>query len=170
MNTSCPDLEQVFIQLAEGQGEALEHARSCQRCSHLIEQHQKLEHALFRLEDPFPPADLLPRVMAKVAATPVPMRREVWTGVAIMTAALVLGVVSLVLSGNAAWFGVAKASTVLDLTILLSGLGDGLAASWKTAALPTFAVLFAVLALGLLGLKQLAGAGALAQVKVRAAR
>jgi hypothetical protein len=170
MNKSCPDLEQVFVELAEGQGEALEHARACQRCSRMIEQHQQLEHALFRLEDPFPPADLLPHVMAKVAAAPVPMQREVWTGIAIMTAAIVLGVVSLVLSGNAAWFGVATASTVIDLKVLVSGLGDGLAAAWKTAALPTFALLVAVLALGLFGLKQLVGAGTLAHVKVRATR
>src|SRR2546430_11594113 len=52
---SCPDLEQIFEELAEGKGPALEHARGCPLCAEILEEHRQLEKDLFRLADPMPP-------------------------------------------------------------------------------------------------------------------
>lgn len=168
MNRACPDLEQVFVELAEGHGPALEHARGCEHCRALLHQHEQLEQSLFQLEDPFPPHDFVQQVMAKVEATPVPVRREVWTGLAIMASALTLGVASLVISGNVGLFGVAAAATLMDLKVLLFGLGDGVAAAWQTAALPLLALVFAFMLFGLFGLKRVTGGAHFADVKLRA--
>ena len=165
MNAPCPDLEVLFTQLAEGQGPALEHGKTCPACAAVLEEHRELEQELFRLQDPFPPANFVPQVMAKVAAAPVPPSVELKTGFAIIGAALALAFVILVARGaNAGQLGVSVAHWVVEMRAILIGLVRGISMAWKTAAVPLAATLAFLLALSLVGLKKLAGTDVPAKV------
>src|SRR3954469_24986707 len=135
MSTPCPDLEVLFAQVAEGHGPALEHGKTCPACAAVLEEHRELGKDLFRIQDPFPPADFVPRVMAKVAAAPVPSSVELKTGFAILGTALALAFVILVARGaTAGQLGISVAHWVVELRAILIGLVRGISMAWKTAA------------------------------------
>jgi len=166
MNT-CPELEVLFADLAQGSGPALDHAQGCEVCSAVLAEHASLEQELFRLSDPLPPSGFVPSVMAKVAIAPVPVRRELWTGLTVLTAAvgaLVIGIVSR--PGAAAHFGVSVATAARTSMALVDGLGHAVGPVWHFAGLPITTAVFVTLMLSLFGLKKLAGAPALASLKV----
>lgn len=166
-STAQPPLEQLFEQLADGHGPALDHARSCPACAAVLEEHRALEQELFRLSDPFPPASFVPQVMARVASAPPPVRAELHTGVAILVATLLLLVGSYAaLGGGLAQLGVAAAAGVVALRDLSLGLSQALEILWKTAALPLSIALTLVLALCLGALRRLAGEGELSSPEV----
>jgi len=161
----CPDLEQLFVALAEGDPEAQRHLETCPVCAEVLEVHRQLEKDLLRLSDPLPPPNFVHAVMAKVEAQPVPVRREIWTGVTILVASL-LAVVGLVLmdASSAGSFGTATASTVLTLRAWLVGLGRGFEVLWSTAALPVTTVAAVMLMIALFGLRRLTGGLAASKV------
>jgi len=156
--TPCPDLEVLFAEVAEGRGPALDHSKTCPACAAVLEEHRELEKDLFKLQDPFPPANFVPQVMAKVAAAPVPASVELRTGFAILGSALALAFVIFVARGaTAGQLGISVAHWAVELRAILVGLITGVAMAWKTAAVPVAAILAALLALSLVGLKKLAG-------------
>ncbi|OJH40242.1 hypothetical protein [Cystobacter ferrugineus] len=156
----CPELEVLFTELETGAGPALEHARECEVCSAILEEHRQLEKDLYRLADPAPPPDFVHRVMARVAAEPPPLHRELWTGLSILAASLLVGLGVLV-SNDAALSGAGTglARFLVDGRTFFEGLRSGVNALWNTAAIPV-AGLFALLLLSsLFGIKRLAGNG-----------
>ena len=165
MSSTCPDLEVLFTQLEAGDGPAVEHSKTCPACAAVLEEHHGLEQDLFRLQDPFPPANFVPAVMARVAAAPVAPSVELKTGFAIIGATLALAFILLVARGaNAGHLGLSFAHAVLELRSILTALVGGLATAWKTAAVPLSATLATVLVLSLAGLKKLAGTDVPAKV------
>ncbi|HYV47077.1 MAG TPA: hypothetical protein VFA20_19600 [Myxococcaceae bacterium] len=158
IETPCPDLEVLFAELSEGHGPALDHSKTCAACTAMLEEHRELERDLFRLQDPFPPANFVPQVMAKVAAAPVPASVELKTGFAILGSALVLAFVIFVARGaTAGQLGISVAHWAVELRAILVGLLTGVTVAWKTAAVPIVAALATLLTLSLVGLKKLAG-------------
>ncbi|HLL82227.1 MAG TPA: hypothetical protein VK420_06235 [Longimicrobium sp.] len=157
-NETCPDLEVLFAEAAEGQGPAVEHARTCPACSVLMEDHRQLEKDLYRLADPLPPPDFVQQVMAKVAKAPVPVTAELKTGLAILLVALAVPVVLwLSQGGTLAGLGAAVADAVVGTRPYLAALASALGALWSTAAVPVAVSLALILTLSLVGLKRLAG-------------
>ncbi|PTL85670.1 hypothetical protein [Vitiosangium sp. GDMCC 1.1324] len=156
----CPDLEVLFTELETGEGPALEHAKHCPLCTAIIEEHRLLEKDLSRLADPLPPPDLVHKVMARVAAEPTPLRRELWTGVSILAASLAVGL-GVLLSSDAALSGAgtALARFVVDGKAFFDALLSGGRALWSTAAAPVAGLLAALLLSSLFGIKRLAGSG-----------
>ncbi|MFL5353336.1 hypothetical protein [Archangium sp.] len=156
----CPDLEVLFTELEAGEGPALEHAKDCPLCTAIIEEHRLLEKDLFRLSDPLPPPDLVHKVMARVASEPTPVRRELWTGVSILAASIVLGL-GVLISSDAALSGAGTglARFVVDGKAFLDALMSGAHALWNTAAAPVAALLALLLLSSLFGIKRLAGNG-----------
>ncbi len=153
----CPDLETLFIGLDEGASEARAHLDACPACAAIVEEHRQLEKDLLRIADPLPPPDFLFSVMAKVDAHPVPMRREVWTGLGILAASLIGIVLTFVLDANAAGqLGTAIGSGVVTVRNASVALFHGLGALWETSALPVTAVASALLVFFLFGLRSLA--------------
>ncbi len=163
----CPQLEQLFNDLAEGAGPALEHARGCDLCSGLLEEHRQLEKDLYRLADPLPPADFVHRVMEKVAAAPVPVRSELKVGLSILVFTLVAACAAFVLGdGGLGTLGAGAANAVVGLKSFTLGAQNLLTVLWKTAAVPTAVSLSFVLMISLLFLKRLAGSAPLNEAKV----
>ncbi len=158
--TECPDLEVLFTELEAGEGPALDHAADCPLCSAMMEEHRQLEKDLYRLADPLPPPTLVANVMARVASEPPPLRRELWSGLTILVASLVVGL-GLLIGNDAALsrLGTALASLVMDSKALLQGLASGASALWQTAAGPVAVVLVLSLLVSLFGLKRLVGTG-----------
>jgi hypothetical protein len=152
----CPDLEVLFTELEAGEGPALEHAEHCPLCTAIIEEHRLLEKDLCRLADPLPPPDLVHKVMARVAAEPTPVRRELWTGLSILGTSLMMGL-GLLLASDAALSGLGKsvARTLVDGTALTEALLSGLHALWSTAAGPLVALVLFVVLSSVFGLKRL---------------
>src|SRR5687768_13541510 len=117
---SCPDLEVLLTEAAEGNGPAVEHAKGCVECGAVLEEHRQLEKDLFRVSDPFPPADFVQSVMAKVAVAPVPMSREVSTGATILGVSVALAVATIIVGDvNLGFFGVRLAGAVVQLQTAL---------------------------------------------------
>lgn len=157
----CPDLEVLFTELESGEhGPAMTHAEECPLCTAIIEEHRLLEKDLYRLADPLPPPDLVHKVMARVAVEPPPLRRELWTGLSILMASLVLGL-GVLLSNDAALSGAgtALARFLVDGKAFLEALRSGSHALWSTAASPVAALLALLLFSSLFGIKRLAGNG-----------
>lgn len=163
--TPCPDLEVLFTQLSEGQGPAVEHSQGCPACAAVVAEHRAMEHDLFQLQDPFPPANFVPQVMAKVAAAPVSTSAELKTGLSIIGVALALAFSIAVARGaTAGQFGLSVAHAAVELRAILVGLAGGLGMIWKMAAVPLSATLAALLVLSLVGLKKLTGTDVPAKV------
>jgi anti-sigma factor RsiW len=155
--TTCPDVEALFIGLEEGRPEALQHLRQCPACAAIQEEHRQLEKDLFRVSDPLPPPDFVQQVMAKVEKAPVPVRREVWTGMAILVAALAAAAVLVLDSGAAGLFGTELAQALLSARSLLVAVPDALRAVWQTAGVLVTAAASVLLVFVLFGLRRLAG-------------
>ncbi len=154
----CPDLEVLFNELEAGEGPALEHAGECPLCTAIIEEHRLLEKDLFRMAEPLPPPDLVHKVMARVAAEPTPAHRELWTGVSILVASLVLGLGVLLMNDAAlSAVGTGMARFVVEGKTFLLALRSGTHALWNTAAGPVALLMTFTLFLSLYGLKRLAG-------------
>jgi len=165
MSEPCPELEVLFAELAEGHGPALDHGKTCVACAAVLAEHRELERDLFHLQDPFPPANFVRQVMAKVAAAPVPASVELKTGFAILGTALALAFAILVARGaTAGTFGISVAHAVVELRAIMVGLVSGIAMAWRTAAVPLSATLATLLVLSLVGLKKLAGTDVPAKV------
>jgi hypothetical protein len=161
-----PELDVLFAELAEGGGDALDHAAGCGPCSAILAEHRELERDLFRLSDPFPPSAFVAQVMAKVAASPQPMRVDVRMGVLILAGAVALGLGALLLGSGLPQLGLFIADATVGLRNLFIAFGHGLIALWRTAAVPTTAALTLILAAALWGLRRLAGDLALTESKV----
>lgn len=164
----CPDLELLFAELADGEGEALAHARECEACSAILEDHRQLEKDLFRLADPLPPPDFVHNVMEKVArsAGPAASRSELLAGGGILALALSLSAVTLALhAGSPAQLGVELASSAVALRELVVGMGSALDAVWATAAMPITVGVLLTLFVSMLALKRLSSSS-LSEVKV----
>jgi hypothetical protein len=156
--TPCPDLEVLFAELEAGEGPALDHAAECEACAALMEDHRLLEQDLFRLADPLPPPSLVVNVMARVAESPAPQRREVWTGLAILLTSLSVGLGFLFTNDRAlSRLGTAFASTVGNSRAFAEGLFSGAHALWSTAGLAVACVVAFVVLSSLFGLKRLVG-------------
>ena len=153
----CPDLEVLFLGLDEGRPEALQHLHACSRCAEIVEQHRQLEKDLLRISDPLPPPDFVQSVMARVQSAPVPVRREVWTGVAILLAAVGAAAVLVVDSGAVGLFGTELARFLLWSRSFLMAMPDALRAVWQTAGVPVTAAASILLLFVLFGLRRLAG-------------
>ena len=154
----CPELETLVLGVAGGDEKLQAHARSCPSCAAALEEHRQLEKDLFRLVDPLPPPDFTRMVMARVAAAPAPLGREVKAGGGILVVSLALFVGFLVRGGTTwAGAGVGFARALLELRTVAVALGNGLTALWSTAAIPLVAISYLVLATTLFGLKRLAG-------------
>jgi hypothetical protein len=156
----CPELEVLFTELEEGEGPALKHARDCPLCSAILEEHRQLEKDLLRLADPLPPPDFVHQVMARVAAEPTPLHRELWTGLSILAASLLVGL-GVLLSNDAALSGAGTslARSLVDGRALLEALRSGANALWLTAAAPIAGLFTLLLFSSLFGIKRLAGNG-----------
>lgn len=156
--TPCPDLEVLFAELEAGEGPALDHAAECEACAAVMEEHRLLENDLYRLADPLPPPSLVVNVMARVAESPVPQRREVWTGLCILLTSLGVGLGVLFTNDRALGrMGTAFASTVRDGRAFVEGLFSGAHALWSTAGLAVACIVAFVVFTSLFGLKRLAG-------------
>ncbi|MBF5040954.1 hypothetical protein FGE12_01020 [Aggregicoccus sp. 17bor-14] len=154
----CPELEQLFTELEQGEGPALQHAYGCEACRMVLEEHRQLEKDLYRLADPLPPPSLVMNVMARVAQEPAPVHRELWTALPILLVTLVAGL-GLILSNDAllSRVSVSVAAVFTKAGTFLGALNTGMDALWATAAVPVAIGAFLVLVLPLLGLKRLAG-------------
>ena len=158
MIQSCPEIEQLLAEEAEGRGPLLEHARSCDNCSAVLEEHRRLEKDLFQLADPFPPLDFTQRVMARVAAQPAPLRLNLAVGLAIAATAFGLGVFTLAASGvGVSIIGSLAASLVITAKSLAIGSQKVVSSLWATEALPVAVSLFLVLLFCVFALKRLIG-------------
>ncbi|KFE70508.1 hypothetical protein [Hyalangium minutum] len=156
----CPDLEVLFTELEAGKGPALDHAATCPLCSAVLEEHRQLEKDLYRLADPLPPPTLVANVMARVATEPTPLRRELWAGIPILAASLLVGLGLLITNDRAlSRLGSALAALFTDGRVLLQGLSSGANAIWNTAAAPVAGILVLLLIVSLSGLKRLVGDG-----------
>jgi hypothetical protein len=157
MTTDCPALEQLFTELTEGKGPALDHAATCARCKGILEEHRQLEKDLYRLADPLPPADLVHRVMAAVAAEPKPVGSEMRAGLFIFVGALVLAFVGFANSGiSAGSVGSSVAEFIVSARAFFEAAGRSALSFWATAGVPlTFGSLL-LLFISLLGLRKLA--------------
>ncbi len=154
----CPTLELLFEQVAEGHGPLLDHARGCEACSAILEEHRQLEKDLYRIADPLPPTNFVNQVMARVAAQAVPMRTNIATGLAIMVTTVGAGIFLLVQGGfGLAQVGTSTAAAFITAKSLWLGTAKTVSVLWTSAALPLTISLFAVLMICLYGLKRLAG-------------
>jgi hypothetical protein len=155
---TCPDLEVLFTEAAEGKGPSLEHARACPACAVILEDHRQLEKDLYRLADPLPPPDFVQQVMAKVAKAPVPVSSELKMGLGILLVAFALPVVLwLTGGGTVAGLGAAVADAVVGSRPYLAALASALGALWSTAAGPVALSIALILTFSLAGLKRLVG-------------
>lgn len=156
----CPDLEVLFTELEAGEGPALDHAAECEACAAVLEDHRLMEQDLYRLADPLPPPTLVTSVMARVSAEPVPRRREVWSGMAILLTSMLGGLGYLVMSDQALGrLGTGLASVLVQGRPFVEGVLSGANALWTTAGLTVACSLAFILLTSLYGLKRLAGNG-----------
>lgn len=154
----CPELETLFQWIEEENPEADKHFSECEACAAIFEEHRQLEKDLLRLSDPLPPPDFIQQVMAKVEEHPVPVRREVWTGVGIFAAALA-AVVALVATNTAMLgaLGTWIASAVTEFKMTFVAAMSGLSALFTHAALPITAITCALLMFVLIAVRRVAG-------------
>jgi hypothetical protein len=152
---NCPELEALLVAQAEGTGEFGEHVAGCSDCAALLEEHRQLEKDLFRLADPLPPADLVARVMQRVAAEPLPLRAEMRVGLSILAAALMAAVLSFVAThGPIGLLGASAARAAVSFKTNLFGLNNALQVAWSTTTVPLALSLTFLLFVSLVGLRR----------------
>jgi anti-sigma factor RsiW len=152
---NCPELETLLFDQAEGTHEFQEHVAACPGCAALLEEHRQLEKDLFRLADPLPPADLVARVMQRVAAEPLPLRAEMRVGLSILAATVMAAVLSFVAThGPIGLLGASAARAVVSWKTSLFGLNNALQVAWSTTTIPLALSLTCVLFLSLVGLRR----------------
>ncbi len=168
MTEGCPDIELLLVEVAEGSGPLFDHARRCEHCSAMLEEHRQLEKDLFRLADPLPPPDFTQQVMARVAAQPAPVRVNVALGLAIAVTAFGLGLFTLVSSGvGVSTIGSLAGSGVIAAKSFYVGTEKAISLLWATQALPMAVSLLLVLLICLFALKRLVGDGrAFSEVRI----
>ena len=155
----CPDLETLLVSQVDGSGDCQEHVSSCPNCAALLEEHRQLEKDLFRLVDPLPPADLVARVMQRVAAEPQPLRAEIRVGLSILAATLMAAVLSFVAThGPIGLLGAAAARSLVSWKTTLFGLNSAVQVAWSTTTVPLAVSLSLILFLSLVGLRRVAPA------------
>lgn len=166
MSQTCPDLEVLFDELHEGHRPALEHAKSCESCAAILEEHRQLEKDLYRLADPLPPPDFVHQVMQKVASSPTSVQSELAAFGAILGTALLLGAITFA-AGEGHWGALLTriASAMVEIRALVVAVASGLSTLWKVAALPLSCGLSAALLAALFGLRRLVG-GPLSEAQV----
>jgi len=158
MTQGCPDIEVLLAEVAEGSGPLLEHARGCEHCSAILEEHRQLEKDLFRLADPLPPPDFTHLVMARVAAQRAPMHLNVTVGLAIAVTAFGLGIFTLVSTGGGvSTVGALAGSALITAKSFWVGTQKAVSLLWAAEALPMAVSLFIVLLICLFALKRLVG-------------
>lgn len=156
---ACPDLETLLFSQVDGSTDCAEHVASCPGCAALLEEHRQLEKDLFRLFDPPPPADLVARVMQRVAAEPLPLRAEIRVGLPILAAALMAAVLSFVATrGPIGLLGANAARALLSWKSAFFGLSSAMQIAWSTTTVPLAVCLSLVLFLSLVGLRRVAPA------------
>lgn len=156
MSARCPEIDRLLAEQAEGRGPSLEHARQCQRCSELLEEHRQLEKDLFRLADPFPPLDFTQRVMAQVAVQPAPTNINLAVGLAIAVTAFGLGLFTLAAAGaGISIVGSFVGSALITAKSLWVGGEKAVSLLWATESLPMAISLFLSLLLCVFALKRL---------------
>ncbi len=130
MTLKNDELDKLLAELAPGEDDRAE----------LLEAHRLLEHDLSRLADPSPPADLVQRVMARVAEAPAlaPSRQDAYLAFVIVSVAALLGTLALASQGvpASAW-GVWLTKGLTTLSTMVISAETALAALWQNAALPT---------------------------------
>jgi hypothetical protein len=159
MNTPLehPDLEALVIGVMEGDEEILAHARSCEACGAVVEEHRQLEKDLFRIQDPLPPPNFTMAVMAKVANAPAQVGHELRAGLGILFVSVGLFLGFCFSGGNSLGdAGAAIARLVVGARALLIGLARGVEAVWGTATVPLLALTLAILVTSVLGLRRYA--------------
>ncbi len=153
----CPELEALVVAQLDGTGEYSEHVAGCPHCAAQLEGHRQLEKDLFRLADPLPPADLVAKVMQRVAAEPLPVRAELRVGLSILAATLMAAVLSFVATrGPIGLLGASAARSVVGWKTALWGLNNALQVVWSTTATPLTVSLCILLFLSLVGLRRVA--------------
>jgi len=158
MSQGCPDIEVLLAELAEGSGPLLEHARACEHCSAILEEHRQLEKDLFRLADPLPPPDFTQLVMARVAAQRAPMHLNVALGLAIAATAFGLGIFTLASTGGGvSTVGALVGSALITAKSFWVGTQKAVSLLWAAEALPMAISLFIILLICLFALKRLVG-------------
>jgi anti-sigma factor RsiW len=157
----CPELETLLLDQAEGSGEFSEHVAACPGCAAVLEEHRQLEKDLFRLADPLPPADLVARVMQRVAAEPLPLRAEIRVGLSILAAAVMAAVLSFVAThGPIGLLGASAARSAISWKTSLWGLNSAVQVAWSTTPVPLALSLTFILFLSLVGLRRMTPARA----------
>jgi hypothetical protein len=155
----CPDLETLLFSQLDGSTDCQEHLASCALCAALLEEHRQLEKDLFRLVDPPPPADLVARVMERVAAEPLPLRAEIRVGLPILAATLMAAVLSFVATrGSIGLVGATTARALLGFKATFFHLSSAMQVAWSTTTVPLAVCLSLVLFLSLVGLRRVAPA------------
>jgi hypothetical protein len=155
----CPDLETLLFSQVDGSGDCQEHVDACSRCAALLEEHRQLEKDLFRLVDPLPPADLVARVMHRVAAEPLPLRAEIRVGVSILGATLMAAVLSFVAThGPIGLLGASAARALVSWKTMFFGLNNAAQVAWSTTTVPLAVSLSLILFVSLVGLRRVAPA------------
>lgn len=157
--SNCPELETLFVGVAEGDEALISHAEGCPGCALLLEDHRQLEKDLFRIQDPLPPPDFTAMVMARVATAPAPAAAELKSGLAILFLAAGLFVTAVLAGGvTAADLGTGLARVVVELRALAVAATNGVEAIWTTAAGPAIALSTLLVLSSLLWFRRLAGA------------
>jgi hypothetical protein len=152
---NCPELEALLLDQAEGTGEFQEHVAGCAGCAAMLEEHRQLEKDLFRLADPLPPADLVARVMQRVAAEPLPLRAEIRVGLSILAATVMAAVLSFVATrGPIGLLGATAARSVVSWKTSLWGLNNAVQVAWSTTTVPLALTLSVILFASLVGLRR----------------
>jgi hypothetical protein len=153
---NCPELEALLLDQAEGTHEFGEHVAGCAGCAAVLEEHRQLEKDLFRLADPLPPADLVAKVMQRVAAEPLPLRAEIRVGVSILAATVMAAVLSFVATrGPIGLLGASAARSFVAWKTSLWGLNNAVQVAWSTTTVPLALCLSVLLFVSLVGLRRM---------------
>jgi predicted anti-sigma-YlaC factor YlaD len=158
MSGGCPAPQALWEAVQAQHPPALAHLASCPACAALLEEHRQLEKDLLRLVDPLPPADLVPRVLARIAQAPASRWRELRAGASILLTTLGCCALSLLLSaGSIGRMGAMAASSLARAHRVWHGVSHVAQVLWRASPTPLLVALSLLLVVSLAGLKRLAG-------------